>query len=127
MSKDREFLGVTVKDCCLDCSAEKCVISGTNVCGHPYKSSHPGASAAVTERILHVKKMIAIQRAGGGKEEDHAVNEPGPARVRRNVAHRRRKAKAARPRKDADADERGERLPAGGQGPEDRPTGETRP
>jgi len=32
-----EFAGITSTDCCDGCTAEKCVISGINVCSHPMK------------------------------------------------------------------------------------------
>ncbi len=32
-----EFAGITSTDCCDGCNADKCVISGINVCSHPMK------------------------------------------------------------------------------------------
>lgn len=37
--EEDEFGGLTATDCPYDCSVERCVISGLNVCGHPRKGS----------------------------------------------------------------------------------------
>lgn len=58
-----EFAGVSATACCADCVATKCVITGSGFCGHPNKSSHPGAGPKVQARIAAVKKRIAIQKA----------------------------------------------------------------
>jgi len=34
-----EFSGLTPLDCCDGCSAERCIISGINVCSHPFKGA----------------------------------------------------------------------------------------
>lgn len=39
---DDRYAGMTVRDCCLGCNAEKCVISGKAYCAHPRKGGlHP--------------------------------------------------------------------------------------
>lgn len=62
MSDDKEFEGITVKDCCDGCKPNRCVITGNQFCGHPHKSSHPTAGQKVTERILRAKRIIAHGR-----------------------------------------------------------------
>ena len=32
-----EFAGITSTDCCIDCEAERCAITGGPCCGHPRK------------------------------------------------------------------------------------------
>lgn len=48
------YAGMTVKDCCIDCNAERCVISGKPYCAHPRKGGlHPvemGDQAALRRR-----------------------------------------------------------------------------
>src|SRR6266446_4721734 len=34
-----EFLGITKNDCPIDCTAERCVITGVGFCGHPCKGA----------------------------------------------------------------------------------------
>lgn len=58
-----KFEGVTAKDCCNACTDKRCAITENQFCGHPFKSSHPGAGAKVKERIAAVKKIIAMQKA----------------------------------------------------------------
>jgi hypothetical protein len=55
-----EFSGMTEVDCCGGCNAERCVISGANVCGHPFKGGQipPGDDAAMA-RSLRAKKVLA--------------------------------------------------------------------
>lgn len=57
-----EFAGMTVRDCCADCNAKRCVITGSGFCGHPFKASHPGAEPAVQARIARAKKRLAHQK-----------------------------------------------------------------
>lgn len=63
-----EFAGLTPHDCCVDCTANKCVISGMNVCGHPYKTSHPGADPKLFARIARAKKVLAHQKVEARRE-----------------------------------------------------------
>jgi hypothetical protein len=57
-----EFLGITKSECCIDCTAQKCVISGANVCAHPCKG---GLQASLmtrqdaVERYNRARKQLA--------------------------------------------------------------------
>lgn len=61
---DDEFKGLTMRDCCADCGEKRCVITWTPFCGHPFKSSHPGAEPKVQARIAKAKKLLAHQKIG---------------------------------------------------------------
>lgn len=61
---DDEFKGMTLRDCCVDCNEKRCVITAAPVCGHPFKSSHPGAEPKVQARITKAKKILAHQKIG---------------------------------------------------------------
>lgn len=63
MSEDKEFEGITARDCCAGCNAKRCVITGNQFCGHPFKSSHPGAGDKVKANIARAKKIIGVQKA----------------------------------------------------------------
>jgi len=60
--KPAEFAGMTARDCCDACNANRCVITGKGVCGHPFKASHTGAEPAVLARISRAKKVLAHQK-----------------------------------------------------------------
>jgi hypothetical protein len=57
-----EFLGITKSDCPIDCTADRCVISGKPVCAHPCKGGlqpvHMLDQAAV-ERYQRAHKHLA--------------------------------------------------------------------
>jgi hypothetical protein len=57
-----EMDGLTARECCLACNEKRCVITGSNICGHPLKASHPGADRKVMERIAKAKKILAHQK-----------------------------------------------------------------
>lgn len=57
-----ELLGLTGADCCLGCSAERCVISAKAYCAHPRKGGLHGpemVDKAALERASKAKKMLA--------------------------------------------------------------------
>jgi hypothetical protein len=61
-----EIGGLTATECSFDCSAERCVISGQNVCSHPNKG---GIQAVIMndpealKRYNRARKMLAVQAA----------------------------------------------------------------
>jgi hypothetical protein len=58
-----EFAGLTEIECCASCNADRCIISGINVCGHPFKGGQiaPNDSAALA-RSIRAKKVLAHRR-----------------------------------------------------------------
>jgi hypothetical protein len=36
-----DYAGLSATDCCRDCNVDNCVISGMNVCAHPFKGGLP--------------------------------------------------------------------------------------
>ena len=64
MSKIRDhYAGLTRRECCADCTKERCFISGTGQCGHPFKSNLHDAKPDVIDRIQHARKLIRMQAA----------------------------------------------------------------
>lgn len=61
---DDEFMGMTLRDCCVGCNEKRCLITGSPFCGHPFKSSHPSADPKVQARIAKAKKLLAHQKIG---------------------------------------------------------------
>lgn len=57
-----EFAGLTLKDCPGACSAERCVIGGIGVCGHPAKGALQVHSADAVERFSRAKKLLGKQK-----------------------------------------------------------------
>jgi hypothetical protein len=58
--------GFTVKDCPKACSADGCVISGKNYCGHPRKGGLQAADqgdAEAIERVQKAQKKLAAMDA----------------------------------------------------------------
>jgi hypothetical protein len=59
-----EFGGLTAADCPYDCNANRCVISGMNVCGHPRKGGLQPAIQRDPEamtRFNQARKVLAHQ------------------------------------------------------------------
>lgn len=57
-----EFLGIGKQECCIGCTADKCVISGAPVCAHPCKGGLQPAfmtNAAAVERYNRARKLLA--------------------------------------------------------------------
>lgn len=58
-----EFAGMTELECCAGCTAERCVISGVNVCGHPFKGGQIRHSdAAALARSIRARKVLAHRK-----------------------------------------------------------------
>jgi hypothetical protein len=60
------FEGMTAFDCCTGCSADKCTISGINVCAHPRKTgfqSNMDRVPGAFERCERAKRILAVQKA----------------------------------------------------------------
>jgi hypothetical protein len=58
-AKPNPFEGLTPADCCNGCSPERCVISGMNVCAHPYKG---GLQSALQSKPDVLKRHRAARR-----------------------------------------------------------------
>lgn len=63
-----EFGGMTSTECCFDCSAERCIIGGKPVCGHPNKGggTQPAiqrdpAAVAIFQRARKQLAVTAVQ------------------------------------------------------------------
>ncbi len=61
-AKADEFAGMTATDCCAACNENRCVITGINACGHPYKASHPTLGPQVQAKITRAKKRLRHQK-----------------------------------------------------------------
>lgn len=69
MSKPDTFLedplaGLTILDCPVECTKDKCVITEWGVCGHPKKSGLQGADRSkpdVLERYNAARRRLAIE------------------------------------------------------------------
>jgi hypothetical protein len=58
-----EFAGLTEVECCNDCNANRCVISGINVCGHPMKGGQIRTGDGAAEgRFMRAKKALAHRK-----------------------------------------------------------------
>lgn len=58
-----ELAGLTEIECCADCKAEHCVISGINICGHPLKGGQiPPDDGKALARFERAKKALAHRR-----------------------------------------------------------------
>lgn len=60
-----EFAGMTANECCSACKVDRCVISETNICTHPYKSPiQPAmmANAKILARYQRAKTALAHQK-----------------------------------------------------------------
>jgi hypothetical protein len=122
--KREDLNGITVRACPVACTPERCVISTVNVCKHPGLTGDSGCGPITIANRELARKVIKISQIEG---DDNAEREPGPARVRGNVEDGGGAKKAPRRRKKANAGRRGKRVPARGQGQEDKPAGEARP
>jgi hypothetical protein len=56
MEVNDEFGGLTAADCPYDCNADRCVISGMNVCGHPRKGGLQPAIQRDPEAMVRFNK-----------------------------------------------------------------------
>lgn len=59
-----DFAGLDNRDCCVDCDAERCVITGGPICGHPSKGALQGDYAqdrAVVDRFNRARKYLQRQ------------------------------------------------------------------
>ena len=57
--------GLSATDCPHDCEKERCVITGRNLCGHPFKSGLQyidKMNPEVNERYKQAQKMLAHKR-----------------------------------------------------------------
>ena len=57
-----EFAGLTVTECCKACSADGCMISGSDYCAHPRKGGLQGSdmhNSAALERVQKARKSLA--------------------------------------------------------------------
>ena len=58
-----EFAGMTETDCCDECGPDRCVISGINICGHPFKGGQiPHGNQPAFERLMRAKKALAQRK-----------------------------------------------------------------
>ena len=60
-----EFAGMTETECCGACNVDRCVISGINVCTHPFKGGlQPGLANKpdVLARFERAKKVLAHRK-----------------------------------------------------------------
>jgi hypothetical protein len=55
-----EFAGITIKECATACNAERCVISGSGICGHPCKGGLQGADTRKPEALARVAQARGI-------------------------------------------------------------------
>jgi hypothetical protein len=59
-----EFLGLELRECCVNCEPGKCVITGDGICGHPKKSgiqhTHK-ANPEIVRRYNRARKFLAEQ------------------------------------------------------------------
>jgi hypothetical protein len=61
-----EFVGLTPKECPTACNADRCVISGAGVCGHPYKGAPQVHSADALTRFNEAKKFLGKRKVDLG-------------------------------------------------------------
>lgn len=47
----KEFAGLTPTECCDACTADYCVVSGINVCSHPFKGGLQAAQLSQPEAV----------------------------------------------------------------------------
>ncbi len=65
-----EYAGLTRLDCCTACTLERCVITKTNVCGHPMKSGLQASfytKPEIVSRYKHAQSVLAHQRIDNAK------------------------------------------------------------
>jgi hypothetical protein len=63
MKPTAEFAGITKFECCSGCTIDKCLISGINVCGHPYKTGLQAGVERVPgapERYARAKRAVDV-------------------------------------------------------------------
>lgn len=66
MAKKDNFAGLTAQECCKACTAERCIISGINVCSHPAKGGLQGALMAQPDTLKRYQAAQAkLKRARG--------------------------------------------------------------
>lgn len=59
---------LTKYECCPGCTPERCVISGVNVCGHPFKAGQvPAHDQAAVERYNRAKAVLRHQMVDMGR------------------------------------------------------------
>jgi hypothetical protein len=59
-----EFAGITSSDCCIDCEAERCVITGAGQCGHPRKGGLQALyqqDPVILKRYNRARKFLAME------------------------------------------------------------------
>jgi hypothetical protein len=64
-SAKAEFAGLTATTCCNACNPDGCVISGINVCAHPFKGGLQSAQLGQHEtvkRFDRAKRVLAGQK-----------------------------------------------------------------
>lgn len=57
------FAGLTRTECPIECSAERCLITGRALCGHPHKGGLQGTdvtNAKVMDRYKEARKLVQI-------------------------------------------------------------------
>lgn len=97
--QSHDLTGISASDCPYDCTAERCVISGLNICGHPFKSGLQGALAAqpdVAARYSKARKMLHKQKLNVGGDDEETAPAAKKAKPRkRSKAKPKPKAKPA--------------------------------
>lgn len=61
-----EFVGLTPKECPTACNAERCVISGIGICGHPAKGALQVHTAEALGRFNEAKKLLGKRKVDIG-------------------------------------------------------------
>src|ERR1035437_3198778 len=60
--KDVTFPGLTESKCATACSAAKCVISGSGICGHPRKGGLQVQDNGAQQRLQQAQKQLGIEK-----------------------------------------------------------------
>lgn len=61
-----EFAGLTPKECPAACNAERCVITGIGICGHPHKGVLQVHTSAAIDRFNEAKKLLGKKKVDLG-------------------------------------------------------------